>query len=515
MRAFAFFACLLFAAPAQAFTVASAFSDGCHEEITEAALRDARSKFTTAAPISADESERALIADLPFSVPDDMRDLAAASLLVGVRDNDLKGHAPTDVDDNAIITADPTTQDEHCLRDSDDDEPAGSAATFARCGAYIEARAAEAISALADPSARDPIGVFLSIRGDVTASLPAFWVRIGRALHALQDSFSHAYRTSDGMQPTVALNWVDLVDKRYQVWRDGPAHSMDLDQCNAGDALRTRNKQLAAEASSALLAAVLDPGLSDSQKSDAVHAVVATYLTLSPGCTFQNDWCHAPETKYTRVDVCGCSTPGARTSSGLAVAFVALALATLVRRRRHRVITPLAILVALLAPSVARADDVTPERPQRFAIAANVAGSIVDPGLAASVGVRFAPAHHLILGLDGELNAFYGVNGSRFELGTANVYASAILRWPIRRDLALRTTLSLGAAFEIADLYGVPSGSVGFFAGVQPLGVEWRLSDHVAFVLSPLGVAIPVPHLTGAPFAYPQFRTQIGFEFPL
>jgi len=113
------------------------------------------------------------------------------------------------------------------------------------------------------------------------------------------------------------------------------------------------------------------------------------------------------------------------------------------------------------------------------------------------------------------LNAFYGVNGSRFELGTANVYASAILRWPIRRDLALRTTLSLGAAFEIADLYGVPSGSIGFFAGVQPLGVEWRLSDHVAFVLSPLGVAIPVPHLTGAPFAYPQFRTQIGFEFPL
>ena len=104
MRVLAFAACLLFAAPAHAFTVASAFSHGCHEEITEAALRSVRVAFpTTAAPITPDENEQALVGDLPFDVPEDMRDLAAASLLVGVRDNDLKGGAPTDVDENAII----------------------------------------------------------------------------------------------------------------------------------------------------------------------------------------------------------------------------------------------------------------------------------------------------------------------------------------------------------------------------------------------------------------------------
>jgi MYXO-CTERM domain-containing protein len=513
MRAFALVTvagCLLFAAPARAFTVASAFSHGCHEEITETALRDVRTKYTSAAPIAPSAGERALVDDLPFAVPDDMRDLAAAALLVGVRDNDWKGGAPTDVDDNAIVAANPSTQEEHCLRSADDDEPDGSGAAFARCGAYIEARANEAIDALADPSTREPVRVYLSVRGDVTASLPAGWVRIGRALHALQDSFAHAYRTADGMHPTVALNWVDLVDKRYQISRDGPSHKMDLDQCNAGDAIRTRNKSLAIQASTELLAAVLDPSLASAQKSDAVHAVVVRYLTYQPGCTLANDWCNAPETQYTHIDVCGCSTPGARAASGLGIALVALAVLALVRRRRLAGVG--AVVFAFLVPSVARADD--DERPQRFALAANVAASIIDPGVAGSVGLRFAPTRHLLLGLDGELNGFYGVNGSRFDLGTANIYASAILRWPIKRDFALRTTLSLGASFEIADLYGVPSGSAGFFAGLQPLGIEWRLAEHVALVLSPLGVAIPVPHLTGSPFAYPQFRTQVGLEFP-
>ena len=72
--------------------------------------------------------------------------------------------------------------------------------------------------------------------------------------------------------------------------------------------------------------------------------------------------------------------------------------------------------------------------------------------------------------------------------------------------------MHLGAAFELADLYGVPSGSVGFFAGLDPLGVEWRMAEHWYLVFNPLGFAIPVTHLTAAPFGYPQFRTQLGVE---
>ena len=42
-----------------------------------------------------------------------------------------------------------------------------------------------------------PVG--LAIRGEVTVPLPGFYVRLGQALHALQDSFTHSYRTADAL----------------------------------------------------------------------------------------------------------------------------------------------------------------------------------------------------------------------------------------------------------------------------------------------------------------------------
>jgi hypothetical protein len=53
---------------------------------------------------------------------------------------------------------------------------------------------------------------------------------------------------------------------------------------------------------------------------------------------------------------------------------------------------------------------------------------------------------------------------------------------------------------------------VGFFAGISPLGIEWEAAKHVYLVFNPLGYAIPVTHLTGSPFGYSQFRTQLGVE---
>ncbi len=167
-------------------------------------------------------------------------------------------------------------------------------------------------------------------------------------------------------------------------------------------------------------------------------------------------------------------------------------------------------LVLLLA-SPARAEDEEKSGP-RFGFAANVAGSFVDPALAGSVGLRMTAGQYFILGLDAELNGWYGLDASRWTLGATSFYASGIVRYPVRPDLALRTTLSFGGAVELADLYGVPAGSTGFFAGIHPLGVEWRLTERARLVLNPLGFAIPVTHITGAPFGYPQFRTQVGVE---
>jgi MYXO-CTERM domain-containing protein len=558
---------------ANAFTISSALTEGCHEQISESALRVIRGALGTAPAIPPDDNEKALIDDLPFDVPSDMRELAAASFLVGIRDNDLKGRAPTAIDQLATVHGNPNNQEEHCLRAAADDEPNGTAITVGKCQTFIHDRAMQAVDALApdgspDPNARTDIDVALSIRGTVTASLPTFWVRMGQATHAIQDSFAHAYRTSDGMQITQSLNWIDLVNEDEVESRDGPVHKSELDKCNAGDAIRNRNKALATAASVDLLEAVLNPSLTRDQKSDKVNAVLSTYLTVSPGCTYDNAWCNAPENTYTNASACGCALvggDGGGPTTGFMLGLAGVAAIVFLRRRKlARASAAVLSLALLLSSGQARAQveveagtapapapttqpgtpavtqaGTTPvpgadapipprtnaevtqatketEHQSRFALAANVGGSVVDAGLAQSLGARVRLSDLFVIGLDGEINEWYGVNDRRFDVGAVNVYATGILRIPMRfQPISLRTTAQLGGSYELLDLYGVPKGSVGLFAGIYPLGLEWKMSGRAYLLFDPLGVAIPVPHLTGAPFAYPQFRSQLGIEFSL
>ena len=64
----------------------------------------------------------------------------------------------------------------------------------------------------------------------------------------------------------------------------------------------------------------------------------------------------------------------------------------------------------------------------------------------------------------------------------------------------------------LIDLYGAPRGRRGIFFGFVPLGLEWKLARAVYVIFDALGVAVPVPQLKGAPFAYPQYRTAVGLE---
>src|SRR3954462_1971844 len=82
---------------AHGYTIASAISSGCHERITGEALRAVRQELASAGPLRADRNEQALIDDVEFPVPADLNDLGAAALLIGVRDNDLKGRQSNDV----------------------------------------------------------------------------------------------------------------------------------------------------------------------------------------------------------------------------------------------------------------------------------------------------------------------------------------------------------------------------------------------------------------------------------
>jgi hypothetical protein len=128
-------------------------------------------------------------------------------------------------------------------------------------------------------------------------------------------------------------------------------------------------------------------------------------------------------------------------------------------------------------------------------------------------GLRLRLGDRWALGLDGEWNGWYGINSGRMRTGAINVYASVIVRFPLQYEsLNLRSTLQAGTATQVVDLFGAPSGTTGLFVGFNPLGVEYKLSGTFYAILYPLGIALPVTQLSGAPFSYPQYRSTLGLE---
>src|SRR3954447_15828718 len=162
---------------ARAYTIETQFTAKCHEKLTAEALRRARAALEIPATRPATGDERALIEDLQFAPDDDMRDLAGATLLIAVRDNDLKGNSEDDLSVLSAIHGNPDNQREHCLRGPGQKEPGGSAAALADCRAFIRERALQALDGLdsngmPDLASRTPLAVHLSFRGRVDAPLP-------------------------------------------------------------------------------------------------------------------------------------------------------------------------------------------------------------------------------------------------------------------------------------------------------------------------------------------------------
>jgi hypothetical protein len=269
---------------------------------------------------STDEDE-VLIDDMPVEIASDMKDIGATTLILGVRDNDLKGRQGLDANQLATVHGADDGQREHCLRRAEHDElsvggdqldpPFGSEAALIECRDYIRALASRAIregldaNGAPDPSKRVALDVTLAFSGRVNVPVPIFYLYLGQALHALQDSFTHAFRTPDGMKVTVILNWVEFAHERLKEWRDGPPHLVELDQCDEPDQLRQLRRALATRASADLLRAALDPNLDTTGKERAVDAVLARFTSFEAGCTFSNNWCDAEENAF-RPSGCNC-----------------------------------------------------------------------------------------------------------------------------------------------------------------------------------------------------------------
>ncbi len=551
---------------ADAYTISTIVTAGCHEKVTTEAFLAVRqdadpanaATAAAAAPFLADRNDQALIDDLEFTPANDMTDLGGATLLVGVRDNDLKGRDSMDLSQLPLVHGDPSAQREHCLRGANEQEPGGSAAAVSDCRVFILERVNQALDGLdattgmPDPTNRTSLPLYLALRHGVNALLPTFYVRIGQAIHAVEDSFTHTYRTPDGMQITVVLDWVDEANGNLVEAIDGPPHSSEMDRCDDPDDLRLQKRELATEAATAVLRATLDPSQPNDQKITAVGAILDKYLTYSPGCTFANNWCDAPEHKYGNVSLLGCSVGGPENrsaASGLAVFLGLLALLRRARRRRRAMVGMPLLFIASLLPSRAFAQpeaaqpgfeataaaavaaeekhappppvttpvkEPGPKDPSKMALGAYLggSGSYAYAAAAVTLGARLRFSKHWTFGLDAEWNPWIAINGrTAVRAGAFNGYGTVILRLPLAYEkFNLRTTANLGFSRLLIDLYGAPKGSMGIYAGFSPLGLEWKVSRLLFVIINPLNFAMPAPQLSGVPLTYSQYRVTIGLE---
>jgi len=497
--------------PAFAYTYDSPVGNGCHESITTLGLRKVRAEWPTAAPLPTSAKDQLVIDDLVFTPANDMMDIGSVTLLIGVRDNDLKGHSGIDTQQLAGIHGSNDTQREHCLRRLGHDEPGGSESALAECRDFVRNRFMAAIeqgldaNGHVDTTRRTEVDVQLAFRGRVTVPLPTFYVRMGQALHTLQDSFSHVFRTSDHLRVTVVMNWVDQVEGGHDSARDGPAHMRELDLCTNLDDFRRARLTTVRQATEALLRAALDPALTLAEKRAAGDQVLTTYMSYEPGCTFGNDWCDAPENAYADSS-CLCSSPGSHapaTSWGWLLGLTACVL--LLRRRA------IAITALLLWPAGANADESEPAN-TGFAAHSAFSASVDNGAFAWAVGGRYAITNCWIVGIDAEYNPWFSLEAGRFARGAFNGYATAIYRHDIGHGLALRATGNLGTSVLLFDLVGAPKGSVGPFVGLNILGLSYELDDHVYLLVDPAHVVVPVPQIHGAPFSYHQYRITVGVQ---
>lgn len=540
-------------------------NQGCHERITAEALRRVRGMVQTAPVIAPTRDEQAIIDNVQFSPPADFRhDLAGMALLLGVRDNDVKGENPLDSMQLVEVHGDPATQEEHCIRALVDDDAPGNVSALASCRAFIHERAMEALDGLdangvVDPNVRMELAVYLSFAKHHDADLPLFWVKMGQAVHALEDGFTHTYRTEDGLHPTVVLNYIEYVTPGTpDEGRDGPDHLSSLDHCDNPDATIQRNFGLSIAATTELLAVALDPAKTKIEKGLAFDAVLLKYLTYEErGCTAENKWCDAIEAKI--IDSNGCDAGGGGSGPWSLALLVGAALVVVVRRKSSVASAALGLVIVASLGTAARADDApapgdqTPavdapptqpgdaadtaegKEPGRdvstptvtevkeiredkrlgspFGFAANLGGSLIHGAAAVNVGGLYRINERWVVGIGVEWNPWITSVPLEAKAGALSAYGTVIRRFPMKFDrVNLRTSLHLGASRLMFDVPGAPQGSIGPFASFTPLGIDYDLGGSVRLVLDPVEIAVPMPYVGLIPLYYEQFRLMIGLQ---
>ncbi len=499
------------AAPAHAFQIESTITGACHESITFAALEAEGWGSILPPPLgelpALSEDQRRAADDVPFRLVAGARNPWALALLIGVRSNDIRDNAPSEIASLVHIHNDPGDQASHCIRRQEDDGPAGDAAALAACRAFIEGElqaggwfTSDAVATNID----EDVALALSFRGRVALRLPRFSYRLGRALHALEDGYTHVFRNpaTDAVQHV--HNWIDMAtEDGYDIARDGYPHVGVFDDCRRDHPGEVGRVKRATTAAVRLLHALVNSSTVAERRTAVAAALDATFV-IEPGCTAANDYCNSPELG----EAGGCDASAGRSAATLLAVVLALGVTRI--RRRWRGATVAALTTGVLVSSVGL---VTTAHAQRAPFVEGRLGAALDKGgLAAAVGGGIDRGKWSVGGMV-EWNPWFSIDNPAVVAGTVNAYGTLMRRWYRSDKFSLHSRLELGASVILFRLVGVERGNIGFYFGGSILGIKIPLSRCLDLVLDPSHFAVPAPQVTGFPFYYRQYRISAGLQW--
>ncbi len=276
---------------AHAYQVSSAFGDPCHESISLDAYLN--SAIDVSVPedfeLPKDETWKAISDSLidihNVAIADEVQRFIIVSLLLGIRSPDTEGHVLLDLHELRSIHLAEEGQYLHALRAVDDDGVEGDASAVKGIRAEIESSLQKAAISLGQAPIIDiETSVDYYGRVNLQVSGPAFY--LGRAMHTLQDSFSHTIRSPNARKIYHIMNYVEAVSGELEEKKDGMAHSDSMDACD-GETDPMFNA--AKEATIHLITASTQGDVN--LREEKIQEVLDTWLVYEKGCDHSNNYC--------------------------------------------------------------------------------------------------------------------------------------------------------------------------------------------------------------------------------
>ena len=181
------------------------------------------------------------------------------------------------------------------------------------------------------------IRIYFDFYGQVKMPVwgPAFY--LGKALHIIQDSFTHTIRSEDMTKILHVLNYAEALYGKWEQQRDGLRHSTGLDSCSENN-----EKDKAAGEATKELFEIANSIIFDGLNPDTASSTfIDKWFQYQPGCDYANNYCDSkwaviaaasPTVPYTQA-VFGCNL--AAYAQGLPLVYIFLGCwfcALLIRR---------------------------------------------------------------------------------------------------------------------------------------------------------------------------------------